>query len=165
MSWREQQSSWVCEVGESSKGDDPERGVVVYPMVVQDARSCFRTMGVSFKGTEKGFLDLLTLVDEGQHSVSALKKKLKREVKNLECLINFNVSGVGSSRVGGKRLGVYCSISYAFWFFSVVLHLFSVFLLFWCHCMLSVCLGAPLRFFNAISFLTYIKKKSLEKPK
>jgi len=65
MSWRDHQFSWVFEVGESSKGDDPEGGVVVYPMVVQDARVCFRMMGVSFKGTEKGFLDFLILVDEG----------------------------------------------------------------------------------------------------
>jgi hypothetical protein len=65
MSWRDHQFSWVFEVGESSKGDDPEGGVVVYPMVVQDARLCFRMLGVSFKGTEKGFLDFLILVDEG----------------------------------------------------------------------------------------------------
>jgi len=65
MSWTDQQSSWVFEVGESSKGGDPEGGVVVYPRVVQDARSCFRTMGVSFKGTENGILDFLTLVNEG----------------------------------------------------------------------------------------------------
>jgi hypothetical protein len=65
MSWREHQSSWVFEVGESSKGVDPGGGVVVYPRVVQDARSCFRSMGISFKGSEKGFLDFLTLVDEG----------------------------------------------------------------------------------------------------
>jgi hypothetical protein len=65
MSWRDQQSSWVFEVGESSKGDDPEIGVVVYPRVVQDARSCFCRLGVSFKGFEKDFLDFLTLVDEG----------------------------------------------------------------------------------------------------
>jgi len=31
--------------------------------------------------------------------------------------------------------------------------------LFWCpFCILLVCLGAPLRFFNAISFITYKKK-------
>jgi DNA helicase HerA-like ATPase len=65
MSWRDHQFSWVFEVGESSKGDDPKGGVVVYPRVVQDARLCFRMMGVSFKGTEKGFLDFLILVDEG----------------------------------------------------------------------------------------------------
>jgi hypothetical protein len=77
MSWRDQQYSWVFEVCESSKGDDPEGGVVVYPRVVQDARSCFCMMGVSFKGTKKDFLDFLTLVDEGYHSVSTPKKKGK----------------------------------------------------------------------------------------
>jgi len=50
MSWRDQQSSWVFELGESSKGDDPKGGVVVYLRVVQDARSCFRTMGGFFQG-------------------------------------------------------------------------------------------------------------------
>jgi hypothetical protein len=49
------------------KGDDLKGGVVVYLRVVQDARPCFRMMGVSFKGIEKGFLDFLTLVDEVQH--------------------------------------------------------------------------------------------------
>jgi hypothetical protein len=39
---------------------NPEGGFIVYPRVVQDARSCFHTMGVSFKGTTKGFLDFLT---------------------------------------------------------------------------------------------------------
>lgn len=71
---------------------NPEGGVVVYPKVVQDARSCFHTMGVSFKGTDKGFLDFLT--------------KGKREVKNLECSINFDARGVGFSQIRGKRLGV-----------------------------------------------------------
>jgi hypothetical protein len=46
-------------------------GVVVYPRVVEVAKSCFRTMGIFFMGYEKGFLDFLALVDEGQHSVSA----------------------------------------------------------------------------------------------
>jgi hypothetical protein len=105
-SWRHQQSNWVFEVGESLKGDDPERGVVVYPKVVQDARSCFHTMGVSFKGTKKGFLDFLTLVDEGQRSVSLPKQKGKRELKNPECSITFNARGVGSSQARGKRFGV-----------------------------------------------------------
>jgi hypothetical protein len=88
MSWRDQQSSWVFEVDESSKGDDPE-GEVVYPREVQDARLCFCTMGVSFKGTEKGFMNFLTLVDEGQHSISSPKKKGKTDVKNLECFDQF----------------------------------------------------------------------------
>jgi hypothetical protein len=47
----------------------------------------------------------------------------------------------------------------SFGFFSGVL-LFYVFLLFWCpSCILHVCLGAPSRFFNAISFLTYKRKE------
>jgi hypothetical protein len=50
--------------------------------------------------------------------------------------------------------------------FSGVLPLFSVFLLFWCpSCILPVCLGVPLRFFNAISFITYKKKKKCQKKK
>jgi hypothetical protein len=81
----------------------------------------FTRWGVSFKGAEKGFLDFLTLVDEGQCSVSAPKQKGKREVKNLECLINLDARGVGSSRVRGKRLGV----SFVFCIFSGVLPLFS----------------------------------------
>jgi hypothetical protein len=99
MSWRDQQSSWVFKVGDSLEGDDPEGGVVVYPRVVQDARLCFRMMGFSFKGTKKGFLDFLTLIDEGQHSAFAPKKKRKRKVNNLECSINFDARVVGSSRV------------------------------------------------------------------
>jgi hypothetical protein len=57
-------------------------------------------------GIEKGFLDFLTLVDEGQRYVFTPKQKGKRKVKNLECSINFDARGVGSSRVRGKRLGV-----------------------------------------------------------
>lgn len=64
LSWRDQWSSWVFEVGESSKRDDHEGGVIGYPRAMQVARSCYHTMGVSFRGTEKGFLDFLTLVDD-----------------------------------------------------------------------------------------------------
>jgi hypothetical protein len=105
MSWREQQSSWVFEADESSNGVGPEEGVV-YPRAMEVAKSCFSTMGISFRGSEEGFLDFLTLIDEGQEFVSASKKKGKREVKNLECSINFNARGGGSSRVRGKKLGV-----------------------------------------------------------
>jgi hypothetical protein len=55
-----------------------------------------------FQGIEKGFLDFLTLIDEGQHSVSTPKKKGKREVNNLGCLINFDAKGVGSSRLEAR---------------------------------------------------------------
>jgi hypothetical protein len=100
-------SSGVFEVGESSKGASPEERDVVYPRVVQDARSYFRTMGVSFLGSdEKGSLDFLTWTkDQGYDSDSPpkkekkiKKKKGKRKVKNLECSINFYARGVGSSR-------------------------------------------------------------------
>jgi hypothetical protein len=117
-------------VGESSKGDDPKGGVVVYSRVVQDAKSCFRTMGVPFKGTEKGFLNFLTLVDEGHRSVSVPKQKGKREVKNLECSINFNARGVGSGQVRGKKLGVQSSLSSVFGFFRVFFLCFLFFFYF-----------------------------------
>jgi hypothetical protein len=101
MSWRDQQ----CKLGEISKGDGLEGGIV-HTKAVQDAKLCFCTMGISFMGSEEGFLDFLTLVDEEQNSVSTPKKKMNREVKNLECSINFDARGVGSSRFSGKRLGI-----------------------------------------------------------
>jgi hypothetical protein len=103
------------EVGESSKGIDPKESVVVYPRVVKDSRSCFRTMGVSFVGSDqKGFLDFLTLIEDERYDSDSSPKKVKeikrkkgkREVKNLECSINFDARGVGSSWVRGKKLGV-----------------------------------------------------------
>jgi hypothetical protein len=108
-------SSGVFEVGESSKRAGPKERDVVYPRVVQDARSCFRTMGVSFLGSyEKGILDFLTWTEDQRYDSDSppkkkkkiKRKKGKREVKNLECSINFDARGVGSSRVRGKKLGV-----------------------------------------------------------
>jgi hypothetical protein len=52
---------------------------------------------------------------------------------------------------------------FVFWVFSSVLPLFYVFHLFWCPCILLVCLGASLRFFNAIFFFLPIKKKLIRK--
>jgi hypothetical protein len=107
-------SSEVFEVGESSKGAGQEERDVVYPKVVQHASSCFRTMGVSFLGTdEKGFLDFLTWTENQRYDSDSPpkkdkklnRKKGKREVKNLECSINFDARGVGSSQVRGKKLG------------------------------------------------------------
>jgi hypothetical protein len=101
--------------GESSKGIDPKESVVVYPKVVKDSRSCFRTMGVSFVGSDqKGFLDFLALIEDERYDSDSHPKKEKeikrnkgkREVKNLECSLNFDARGVGSSRVRGKKLGV-----------------------------------------------------------
>jgi hypothetical protein len=106
ISWREQQSPRVFKVGVYSKGNDLEGEVTSYPGVVQVARSCYRTMGVSYRGNEKGFLDFFALIDEGQHqkvSVSTSKPKGYKEIKNLECSINFDARGVGSSQEKGKR--------------------------------------------------------------
>jgi hypothetical protein len=108
-------SSGVFEVGKSSKGVGPKESVVVYPRVVKDSRPCFHTMGVSFVGSDqKGFLDFLTLIEDQRYDSDSPPKKDneikrekgKREVKNLECSINFNARCVGSSRVRGKKLGV-----------------------------------------------------------
>jgi hypothetical protein len=82
---------------------------------VKDSRSCFHTMGVSFVGSDqKGFLDFLTLIEDERYDSNSPSKKVmeikmkngKREVKNLECSVNFDAKGVGSSRVRGKKLGV-----------------------------------------------------------
>jgi hypothetical protein len=66
-----------------------------------------------YGGTGKGFLDFLTLVEEGQRqevSVFAPEQKGKRELKNLECSINFDARGVGSSRIKGKRALARCVV-------------------------------------------------------
>jgi hypothetical protein len=52
-----------------------------------------------------GFLDLLAQIDVAQHqevSVSTPKFKGSREVKNLECSINYDARGFGFSRGKGK---------------------------------------------------------------
>lgn len=62
---------------------------------------------------EKGFLGFLTWTENQRYDSDSPpkndkkinRKKGKREVKNLECSINFNARGVGSSRVRGKKLG------------------------------------------------------------
>jgi hypothetical protein len=54
----------------------------------------------------KGFLDFMAQVDAEQHQeapVSTSKFKGSREVKTLECTINYDARGFGSSR--GKARG------------------------------------------------------------
>jgi hypothetical protein len=65
--------------------------------------------------------------------------------------------GVDSSRVRGKKLRVQCSLSSVFGFFLVFFLCFFIY--FVCPCILPECLEAHLRFFNAISFITYKNKK------
>jgi hypothetical protein len=58
-------------------------------------------LGVSHEGNAKDFWDLMSKIDEEQlqeFSVSTPKFKQSREVKNLECSINYDVRGFGSSR-------------------------------------------------------------------
>ncbi len=45
----------------------------------------------------KMFLDLLAVLEEGHHEVvgSASTPKGRRELKNLECSINFDARGIG----------------------------------------------------------------------
>jgi len=43
---------------------------------VQNVRSCFRTMGISFMGSDqKGFLDFLTLIEDQRHDSDSSPKK------------------------------------------------------------------------------------------
>jgi hypothetical protein len=67
------------------------------------------TLGVSHEGNVNGFLDFMTLID-AEHRlealVSASKFKGSREVKNLECSINYDARGFGSSRGKAKRPNV-----------------------------------------------------------
>jgi hypothetical protein len=105
---------YPSEMGEPLQRDDldgagvgeVEVGVIGYLEVVQDAKSCYHTMGISFEGGEKGFLDLLTLSNEGQcqeDPASVPKPKGSRDVKNLECSISFDVRSIRSCWGKGKK--------------------------------------------------------------
>jgi hypothetical protein len=66
---------------------------------VEDSKSCFRTIGVSFVGSDH-------FESPPKKDKEIKRKKWKREVKNLECSINFDARGMGSSRDRGKKMGV-----------------------------------------------------------
>jgi len=62
---------------------------------------CFQTLEVSHEGNVKDFWNLMSKIDEEQlqeFSGSTPKFKGSRDVKNLECLINYDVRGFGSSQ-------------------------------------------------------------------
>jgi hypothetical protein len=100
----------VSEVGESSKRSDlhgagdgklGEVGVDGYSEVVVSAMGIAPALGITFGGNEKRFMDLLNVLEEGQHREDegfVSKPKGWRERKNLECSINFDARGNGSSR-------------------------------------------------------------------
>jgi hypothetical protein len=96
------------EVGNSSRGSgfeaigDPHGAAI-------DLSFCVNTLGVSHEGNVKGFLDFMTRIDAEHRleaSVSSSKFKGSREVKNLECSINYDARGLGSSRGKANRLNV-----------------------------------------------------------
>jgi hypothetical protein len=74
---------------------------------VPSAKELALTLGISFGGNEKSFLNLLTILEEEQHREvvgSASTPKGRRELKNLECSINFDARGIGSSRGKDKAI-------------------------------------------------------------
>lgn len=96
------------EVGNSSRGSGFE-AIGDPPGAAIDLSFCVNTLGVSHEGNVKGFLDFMTCVDAEHRleaSVSSSKFKGSREVKNLECSINYDARGLGSSRGKAKRPNV-----------------------------------------------------------
>jgi hypothetical protein len=64
-----------------------------------------QSVGISYDGDAKRFLDFMAQVDERQCQevlVSTPKRKGRRELKNLESSINFDSRSVGSSQDRGK---------------------------------------------------------------
>jgi hypothetical protein len=104
------------DLGETLKGSDQQEGELGldgevgdfgYSEVVQCVKGIHPILGISCGGKEKKLLDLLTVLEEEQcHEVlvSPSKPKGRRELKNLECSINFDARGDCYSRGKGKRV-------------------------------------------------------------
>jgi hypothetical protein len=93
-------------VGESSRGGGLEE-LGGPPMVAIDLSLCFQALGVSHEGNEKDILDFMALFNAEhrlEDPVSIPKFKRSREVKNLDCTINYDARGFGSKR--GKARGL-----------------------------------------------------------
>jgi hypothetical protein len=96
------------KVGKSSRGGGFEE-IGDPPGAAIDLSFSVNSLGVSHEGNVKGFLDFMTLIDAEHRleaSVSASKFKGSHEVKNLECSINYDARGFGSSRGKAKRPNV-----------------------------------------------------------
>jgi hypothetical protein len=92
----------ISEVGDSSEKSDLING---YSEAVVSSLEIAQALGISFGDNKKKFLDLMSEIEEGQHRVdggSVLKPKGWRELKNLECSLNFDVGSFGSSRGKNK---------------------------------------------------------------
>ena len=72
--------------------ESPVEGVEGYSKVVIDAVNFAPMVGLSWGGNEKSLSDLFSVIDKEREpfiDVSTSKVKGKRELKNLECSINF----------------------------------------------------------------------------
>jgi hypothetical protein len=74
--------------------------------VIHRANEIYPILGISFEGHKLQLLDFLSFIEEDrrlgeEEALSGGGKKGKREVKNLECSINYDARGSCSSR--GKR--------------------------------------------------------------
>jgi hypothetical protein len=100
-------SFWGGVLDGAGVGENGEVGDVGYSEVVQSAMEIYPILGISCGGNEKRLLDFLSVLEEGhRHEVVAFvpKTKGRRELKNLECSINFDARGDCSSRGKGKRV-------------------------------------------------------------
>ena len=69
------------------------------------AALCLQAAGTSFEGNTTKILNLMSQVDKGKHhevpdptpKLKGTKFKGRRELKNLECSINFDARSRGSS--------------------------------------------------------------------
>jgi hypothetical protein len=80
----------------------PLVGAEGYSEVVLNAMGATPTMGFTFGGNERR---LIPFIDEDRYrenGVFASKSKGKRELKNLECSINFEARGSCSNQGKGK---------------------------------------------------------------
>ena len=88
-------------------GENGEVGVGGYSEFVLSEMGAVPIMGLSFGGDEKRLTDLFSVIKEGRYledGVSVSKPKGKRELKILECSLNFDAGGSGSSRRKGKTV-------------------------------------------------------------
>jgi hypothetical protein len=70
--------------------DTSEKGVVGYSEVVLDVVKFASFVGLMCGGDKKSLLDLFSKVEAEQEPI---KVKEKRELKNMECSINFEARG------------------------------------------------------------------------
>ena len=91
-------------LAETRNGENGEVGDEGYFEFLLSAMGATPTIGISFGGDEKRLMDLFSPIEEGRYledGVSTSKPKGRMDLKNLECSINFDAIGSGSSRDKG----------------------------------------------------------------